>query len=180
MDEYLAWILQTIREDKNIGDWLEGVRYDFARTSINALRHIENGSSVLVCSDKPNRWFVKYITAKVNQDSDRPLLSIIDFDSFFPNFNVFDKNNETSLISDMLDISFTNDYVFWYIGDDKSPYLKISQEKENSILWITNKEIVNSIHLDNDEFLDKKLLDLYSLFNKAITAKIYGEIDLRE
>ena len=177
MEEYLSWILNTIRDEKSLDNWLEEIRFDFARTTINTLKYIENGATVLVCSDNDNKWFVEYIISKINSNTDMPFLPFINFNNFFPHFEDLKSAEDKQLLIDMLDISFPSGYIFWYIGSNGSPYCKISGSKDHSLLWINNTDNpTNGLCFENDEFLDKHLIDSYNLLHKVILAKIYGEI----
>ena len=177
MEEYLEWILERIREDKSLDNWLEEIRFDFARTTINTLTSIEDGVSILVCSDTENKWFAQYVVSKINSNYDEPFMPFIDFNNFFPNVDKLTSNDHYQQLSDMLDISFPNGYIFWYIGDAKSKYFKITNTKDNSLLWLNEQSSTNGIYFEQDELFDKKLLDGYNLLQQAIMAKIYGEID---
>lgn len=177
MEEYLAWILNKIREDKSLDNWLEEIRFDFARTTINTLNSIEDGSSILVCSDTENQWFVKYAVSKINSNCDEPFIPFIDFNNFFPNFDNISTSEQSEQLLDMLDISFPNGFIFWYIGDAQSKYFKFTNTKDNSLLWLNEKNSTNGICFEKDELIDKKLIDSYRLFYQAIMAKIYGEIE---
>lgn len=177
MEDYLEWILEKIREDKSLDSWLEEVRFDFARTTINTLKSVEDGVSILACSDLENQWFTKYAVSKINSNCDEPFMPFIDFNNFFPNFDNLTSSDHYEQLSDMLDISFPNGYIFWYIGDTKSKYFKVANVKESSLLWLNENHSSNGLYFEKDELFDKKLLDGYNLFSQAIMAKIYGEID---
>jgi hypothetical protein len=177
MEEYLAWILERIRQDESLDSWLEEIRFDFARTTINTLASIEDGVSILVCSDTEYNWFVKYVTSKINSNYNEPFIPFIDFNNFFPNFDNLFSIEQYQQLSDMLDISFPNGYIFWYIGDAKSKYFKFTNTKDNSLLWLNEEHSTSGIYFEKDDLIDKKLLDGYNLFYQSIMAKIYGEIE---
>ena len=71
------------------------------------------------------------------------------------------------------------DTVFWYIGksqDNRSTLAKITKKL---FLWIFDEERQGSINLkSNDDGLDMKLLQMFRLYNKTISAALFANINV--
>jgi hypothetical protein len=79
----------------------------------------------------------------------------------------------------MLDISFPNGYVFWYIGRSNSKKAVLPKVTNNSFLWLFDEDFQNSFNLQSsDETLDMKLMQLFRLFDKTIDATLFAEIEV--
>ena len=88
-------------------------------------------------------------------------------------------SQEIELLEDMLDISYPNGYYFWYIGKGNHPYTKLVYRQDNSFLWILDEEVQDSFSLRSaDSLLDIKLLQLYKLFDRTLSAVLFGDLDL--
>ena len=183
MQEFLNWTINTIREDKLIGSWLEERKYDWTPlVSKNISGILDKGRSVLIITDNDREWFAKYILSNINSPSkQRPLLPFYDFKSFNHQINNIKNESDIELIKDMLSISFPNGYYFWYIGRSQSMQATIAKVSKNSFLWLFDEEIPNSFNLkSNDEALDMKLLQMFKLFDKTLSAVLYAQIDVEK
>lgn len=181
MQEFTNWTVKTIREDKYIGSWLEERKFDWipimAKTVTNV---IEKGKSVLLVTDSERDWFAEYILSKINTShSNRPHLPIYDFYGMLRGNHHFHNDLDIELIKDMLDISFPNGYIFWYIGKSSSKKSVLPKVTNNSFLWIFDEDYQNSFNLKStEETLDMKLMQLYRLFDKTIDATLFAEIEV--
>ncbi len=182
MQEFTNWTVERIRDKKNlIGAWLEERKYDWipivAKTITNI---IDKNRSVLIITDDDRDWFLTYILSKMNAKSkDRPLLPFFDFNSFVKNSNKLSSEKDISLVRDLLDISFPNGYIFWYIGKGQDKKSTIAKMSKNSFLWLLDEHGQNSFNLNSlDEALDMKLLQLYRLFDQTIDATLFGQIEV--
>ncbi len=181
MQEFLNWTIDTIREDKLIGSWLEERKYDWTPLISNSVLNIlDKGRSVLVITDNQRDWFSHYILSNINSNKNqRPLLPFYDFKTFTNQINNISSESDIELIKDMLNISFPNGYTFWYIGRSQSDKANIAKISKNSLLWIFDEDIPNSFSLhSNDESLDMKLLQMYRLYNKTLSAALFAQIDV--
>jgi len=180
MQEFLNWTIDTIREDKLISPWLEEKKFEWTPLiSKNIANILYKNYSVLIIVDKEREWFSNYILSNINSSKlNRPFLPFYDFNSFYKQTDYNSKHN-ISNIQDMLKISFPNGYCFWYIGkslDIRSTLAKITQ---NSFLWVFDEERQGSINLkSNDEGLDIKLLEMFRLYNKTLSAVLFAEVNL--
>ncbi len=181
MQEFLNWTIDTIREDKLIGAWMEERKYDWTPQVAKSISHIlDKGRSVLIITDDDREWFGKYILSNINSSKNqRPLLPFYDFKSFINQPKNMKSENDIQLIKDMLNISFPNGYYFWYIGRSQSENATLAKVSKNSFLWLLDEEVPNSFTLRSDnEALDTQLLQMFRLYNKTLSAYLFAEIDI--
>lgn len=183
MQEFLNWTIDTIREDKLIGSWLEERKYDWTPLISKSVSNIiDKGQSVLIITDDDRDWFTQYILSNINSPKNqRPLLPFYNFKSFSNQIKNITTENDIELIKDMLSISFPNGYTFWYIGRSQSSKANIAKISKHSLLWIFDEDISNSFSLrSNDEALDMKLLQMFRLYNKTLSSALFAEIDVEK
>jgi hypothetical protein len=78
----------------------------------------------------------------------------------------------------MLNITFNENYIFWYIGVE-TPMLKFARRKENSFFWIMDMDLSKNFFLKSiDENLDLKLVHLVNLLNESLKGVIFGEVEI--
>ncbi|MBD3840606.1 MAG: HobA family DNA replication regulator [Campylobacterales bacterium] len=181
MQEFINWTVDTIREDKLLGSWLDERKYDWLPLTSKAISNIiDNGKSVLIITDKEREWFLHYVLSNINKTKNgRPLLPFYDFNSFNSNIDNIKTENDIELIKDMLSISFPNGYFFWYIGKSQSKRANLAKISKKPLLWIMDEELPNAFVLrSNDESLDMKLLQMYRLFDKTISGVLFADVDV--
>jgi hypothetical protein len=181
LQEFTNWTVKSIREDKYIGSWMEERKFDWIPLISKTLQNvIDGGKTVLIVSDEPRSWFLKYILSNINKDgSKRPLLPFLDFECTGHNFSNIPKESDIAIIQDMLDLAFPNGYIFWYIGKGSSMKAILPKLSHNSFLWIFDEDASNSFNLrSDDETLDMKLLQLYRLFDKTLDATLFAQIEV--
>lgn len=180
MQEFLNWTVDTIRQDKLLGSWLEERKYDWTPLISQSITNIlDKGRSVLIITDNDFEWYKTYILSHINKKSHgRPLLPFYDFNSFY-NIDTVKSDNDVELIKDMLSISFPNGYFFWYIGKSQNKRSTLAKFSNKPLLWIMDEELSNSFNLKStDESIDMKLLQMYRLFNKTIEAALFAQVDV--
>ncbi|HIQ27483.1 MAG TPA: hypothetical protein EYH42_03170 [Sulfurovum sp.] len=180
MQQLLKWTLETIREEESCFSWMEEYRYEWAPLVKSAVAQSIEGKTVLVMTDESHKWFGKYILNSVNDlRKNRPLLPFYQLSECFPNLHNIHSTQELQLLEDMLEISYPNGYYIWYIGKGEHPYTKLAFRCDDSFLWIMDEEVQNSFALrSSDTLLDIKLLQLYKLFDKTLSAVLFGDLDL--
>ena len=180
MKQLLNWTLGAIREEESSFSWMEEYRYEWAPLIKSAASQILEGKTVLVVTDESRKWFAKYILNSVNDlQKNRPLLPFYPLAEIFPNLSSLYSTQEIQLLEDMLDISYPNGYFIWYIGKGDHPYTKMAYRNDDSFLWIMDQEVPNSFALRSaDTLLDIKLLQLYKLFDRTVSAMIFGDLEL--
>ena len=181
MQEFTNWTIDTIRKDPLLGSWLEERKYDWLPlTSMSISKIIDKGKSVLVITDNDYNWFLQYILHNINKKNlGRPLLPFYDFNSFNSNMDNIKNERDIELIHDMLNISFPNGYFFWYIGKSQSKKSNLAKISKKPLLWLFDEELPNSFVLrSNDESLDMKLIQMYRLFDKTLSAVLFAQVDV--
>ena len=141
---------------------------------------MERGFSIIVITDKEREWFLEYILANINSPKlNRPFLPYYDFKSFYRYMDTVKSDEDISYIKDMLSISFPNGYCFWYIGKSQDVRATIPKVLKHSFLWIFDEEKQDAFNMkSNDEALDMKLLQMFRLYNKSVSASLFAEINV--
>ncbi len=181
MQEFLNWTVETIREDKLISPWLEEKKYEWTplvSKSISSL--LDKGCSVIVITDNDRNWFLEYILTNINNKNyNRPYLPFYDFKAFYKQIDSVKNEDDIAYIKDMLNISFPNGYCFWYIGRSQDVRAIIPKVSKNSFLWLLDEETPDAFNLrSSDEALDMKLLQMFRLYNKTISAALFAQINV--
>ena len=83
------------------------------------------------------------------------------------------------MLDGMLEISFKGDYFFWYIGRGDDKRADIAKRSDDSLLWLMDEDFQNAMPLRSyDEQIDIKLVQLYRLFDRTLSAALFGEVDV--
>ncbi len=181
MQEFLNWTVDTIREDKLLSPWLEEKKYEWiplvAKSILNVL---EKGYSVIIVTDKERDWYLEYIFTNINSPSlNRPFLPFYDVKGLYKYLDEVKSEEDMNYIKDMLNISFPNGYYFWYIGKSQNVRAIIPKVSKNSFLWLFDEETQDAFNLrSKDEALDMKLLQMFRLYNKTLSATLFAEINV--
>ncbi|MFY9106009.1 HobA family DNA replication regulator [Aliarcobacter cryaerophilus] len=181
LQEFLNWTVDTIREDKLLSPWLEEKKFEWSPlVSKNITNILDKSYSILIITDKEREWFLNYILSNINSSKlNRPFLPFYDFSSFYKNLDQIKSEDDISNIKDMLKISFPNGYCFWYIGKSQDNRSTLAKITKSSFLWIFDEERQGSINLkSNDDALDMKLLQMFRLYNKTISAALFANINV--
>ena len=181
LQEFLNWTVDTIREDKLLSPWLEEKKFEWSPlVSKNIINILDKSYSILIITDKEREWFLNYILSNINSSKlNRPFLPFYDFSSFYKNLDQIKSEDDISNIKDMLKISFPNGYCFWYIGKSQDNRSTLAKITKSSFLWIFDEERQGSINLkSNDDGLDMKLLQMFRLYNKTISAALFANINV--
>jgi hypothetical protein len=177
----LSWTIQTIREDDGLGSWLEEIKYEWVPLISDLLSRVlsEDSKTVIIVTDKEYEWFGKYILSKINKaKQQRPYLPFVHIKSYTDNLDSIRGSDDIDLLRDMLDITFKNNYIFWYIGSPDTQRANIAKHTKGSFLWLFDQHVQNSLYLSStDKIIDIKLLQLYRLFDKTLSAALFGEIE---
>jgi len=170
--------LKLIR-DKNM-KWMEEKRLEWIPLISNFISHVLDGKSVFLLTDYKRRWFSNYIINKLNnfQDFKPSFIPIYDLNSLVPQLEYARTDEHYAMIEDMLNISFNENFIFWYVGVETAK-LKFARNKPDSFFWIMDMDLHKNFFLKSiDENLDKKLIDLAYLVNESLKAAIFGEIEV--
>lgn len=181
LQEFLNWTVDAIRQDRLISPWLEEKKFEWTPVvAKNITNLIDKNFSIIIITDKERVWFLEYILTNINSSKlNRPYLPFYDFRSFYRYLDGANKEDDISSIKDMLSISFPNGYSFWYIGKSQDTRANIAKMSKNSFIWLLDEERQDAINLkSNDEALDMKLLQMFRLYNKTISAALFAQINV--
>jgi hypothetical protein len=176
----LEWTKETIKNDKAFDSWLGERVLEWVPLCDDVISSLMEGVPFLVTTDRQRDWLTHYIVDNVNSISNnRPFVPIYSLTSLIPYSHKTDKIEYLDMIEDMLDITFNGNYKYWYIGKENSNIYNLVKRKEGSFVWLMDSEVRNSFYIKSyDDKLDLKLVTLFKLFNKTITASMFGEITL--
>lgn len=182
MKDLFHWTIESIRNDKTKPSWLEERKFEWVQLSKNCLERVLEGYSVIVMTDSERDWFGNYIVDSINRPSkNRPFVPIYSIKSIYPFYASLKNDEDMELLNDMLTISFKGNYLFWYIGSASTRYAKLGLDKDDSFLWVMDDEFQNSFYLSsNDEIVDFKLMQLFRIFDKTLSAVLFNEISLED
>ena len=180
MRQLLDWTLEAIRSQRSDFSWMEEFRYEWTPITKSVVSRLIEGQTILVMSDSKRVWFKKHLLHSINDlTKNRPLLPIFDINGIYPEIDNINDTEDMSLLDDMLSISFPQGYFIWYIGDGDYKASKFAFSKDDSYLWLIDKELPESFILSStDPLLDIKLIQLLKLFEKTIEAVMFCEVDL--
>jgi hypothetical protein len=172
------FVIDYIR--KNGIKWLEERRLDLVPLLADFLSQVIEGKSVLIITDLKREWYSDYLIQKINNFGEfKPsFLPFYKLSSLVPQISQARHPEEFEMIEDMLNISFNENYIFWYIGIETN-LLKFARKKPKSFFWIMDVDLSNNFYLKSiDEKLDMKLITLADLINESIKAAIFGEVEI--
>jgi hypothetical protein len=180
MTEFAQWSLDTIREEGACFSWLEENRFEWTTTTAQALEQILAGKTIILITDERRKWLESYILSAINSKQiERPLLPIVSMHSLYKHYNTINGGDMIDVVEDMINLSYKEDYFFWYIGSGDDKRSDIAKRKDTSYFWIFDEENSNAFNMKSyDKILDIKLLQLYRLLNASINAAIFGEVDV--
>lgn len=180
MQDFAQWSLDAIREEGGCFSWLEEHRFEWTTTTLLAIEQILEAKTIIIITDEKRKWLERYIISNINTSLlDRPFLSIISIDSICPYFKNIENSENIDTIEDLLDTTYNKNYFFWYIGKGEDRRADIAKRSDNSYFWILDEEYLSAFMLKSyDKNLDIKLLQLFKLLNRSISASIFGEVEL--
>lgn len=183
MESIKEWMIRALREENNNGvmsGWLEEDLHKWVRVVSNTLNALLNGTSFIVLSDTPREWFKSYFLTHINAPSrNRPYVPFLGVEGLelFLGEDIRDQKN-IQLASSMLQTIF-QDYAFFYVGKAEGIKAELAMSHENSFLWLLDVDVQNAFSLNSsNKMLDSRLLQLYRLFDQAISLMIYEKISL--
>lgn len=182
MRNFDQWTLESIRHEGAAMSWFEEQRFEWTPAVANALEQVMEGKTILLVTDHDRKWFAQYITASLNKRiQDRPMIPIVCIDALYPHYDHIAGGEAIDTLTDLFDITFKGEYLFWYVGRGDDRRADIAKRNGGSLLWIMDENFQNAIRLRSfDEKIDIKLLQLYRLFDKTLNAVLFGEINVRE
>jgi len=178
--DILAWTKNTVKNDKSLNSWFSERIYEWVPLCDEAISALMQGTPFLVVTDRQRDWFNYYIINNINSiKNNRPFVPVYSLMNFIPYSHKTDKIEHLDMVEDMLDITFKENYRYWYIGSEDSNIYKLVQRKDDSFIWLFDKEAQNTFFLKSyTENLDHQLMSLFKLFNQTITVSMFGEIKI--
>ena len=183
MESLKDWMLKTIREENSKGvmsGWLEEELYKWTPLVSSTLTSLLGGTSFIVLSDTPRAWLRMYILQNINHPSkNRPYMPFLGMENLDVLLGGEKKNlDNLKLAEGMLDLAY-RDYAFFYIGKREGVGAELAISNENSFLWLLDESLPNAFHLESfNPMLDFRLLQLYKIFDRTLSALIAGKIAL--
>ena len=182
MQKFLKWTLESIREDGAQLSWLEELRFEFSATIAQAINQIIVGKTMVVITDNDRKWFETYILSSMNKAlNERPMIPVVSIDAIYPAYDSIVGGELIEMLEDMLQLSFGDEFFFFYIGKGNDVRSDIAKRSPDSLLWLMDEEFSNSMPLHSyDELIDIKLLQLFRQFDKTLSSVLFGEVDVEE
>lgn len=179
MLDLFKWNLELIRTQPCMS-WLEDRREEWTPLLASRLKFLLDGRAFVIICDDETEWFGNYMVSKVNHTANsRPLLPFFTLKSLYKNYSNISTIEEMKLVDDMLNLSFANGIVYFYIGKGDCRRSQIAKNHEDSYMWLIDERAQNSFYLSGqDEMLDMKLIQLFWIFNKSIDAVLFNEVVL--
>lgn len=183
MRKFDQWTLETIRSERAEGSsmsWFEEQRFEWIPPVANAISQLMKGKSIILITDSDREWFSQYILSTLNKRmQERPIIPAYDIHALYPHYDDVIGGESIDMLTDMFDLTFRGEYFFWYIGRGDDRRADIAKRSDNSLLWIMDENFQNALMMRSfDPLLDIKLLQLYRLFDKTLSAVLFGEIDV--
>ncbi|MCI6989091.1 MAG: HobA family DNA replication regulator [Campylobacter sp.] len=177
MQDLFKWSLEEIRKDPLMA-WLEVRREDLIPLLASRVKFLLDGKSFLVFCDDERSWFESYVVKNINKNgNERPLLPFYPLRLIYPRLTSINTVEEMELLNDMLSLSFPNGFVYFYIGRGNYSLSQIAKNKDDSFMWLIDENTPNSFSVDGkDDTLDVKLLNLFRLFDRSISAVLFDQV----
>lgn len=180
MQDFRSWSLGAIREEGVGMSWMEQRLGEWAALLATRLRYVLEGRAFIVITDKQREWFGHYFVSHINSlPATRPFLPFFLLESLYPKFSELTTKEETDLLEDMLSLTFSNGFVYFYVGSSSDSRARLAKTSQTSYMWLFDEEAQNSFYLNSkDEKLDLKLISLCKLFNKSIDAALLAKVNV--
>ncbi len=161
--------------------WFEEQRFEWIPQIVNAMDQIMQGRMIIIVTDHDRRWFSHYISHTINKKiKERPMIPIVFLEGLYPHVDQLTDGESLDTLNDMLQLGFKGEYFFWYIGKGGDEQrADIVKRTDNALMWIMDENYPNALILRSyDHLIDIKLLQLYQLFDRTLSAVLFGEIDV--
>lgn len=144
---------------------------------LSRLRLLLEGSSFILCTDEERVWYESYILGLINSNKNRPLVPFFSLKSMYP--KSLESENDMALLNDLLELTFPNGYIFFYIGRADKKLARLVNSKDDSLLWLFDEQLQNTFYLSsNDKELDFKLICLFKLLNECVNGLLFSKFEL--
>ena len=177
--EFLRYSLDLIRSGGASMSWLEKKRLEFAPLLASRLKLLvqDNMAFIFVCDDERS-WYEEYFLSRINSRSHRPLVPFFSLRALYR--NSLSTQDDIALLNDLLELSFSNGYVFFYVGVSTHKMAQIAKSKDDSLMIVfDDQNINNSLYISSSEDnLDSKLISLYKFFDSSLEAILLSKVNV--
>lgn len=179
MTEFLKYTLDLIRHNSASMSWLEDKRLELAPLLFNRLKLlIQDGRTFIFVSDDNRLWYEEYFLQNINSKSNRPLIPFFSLNSLCK--RQIKNNEDISLVNDLLEITFPNGFVYFYVGLSASNMANIAKSRSDSFFIVFDDEHVqNSLFINQQDVnLDSKLISFYNFFDSLLDAILLSKVNI--
>ena len=169
---FVKWTLETARKGGAAMAWFEERGLDWCEIALKFVNSIIEGRTIVLCVDLGREWFGSYALTALNATPNRPLIPIVQLRSMLPSGFEMQRIEE---IEDMLAIAFGERYSLWCVGSKHYAPLKLALRRENSLVWAFDGDFSAAFNLSLNE-PPARLLQLFDLLDKSLSAVMFGEI----
>lgn len=177
MQDFRSWSLAAIR-DEGVGmSWMEQRLSEWAPLLATRLAYLLQGRAFIIITDREREWFEKYFLTHINPlPTTRPMLPFFSLRALYPRFDEISAKEQADLLEDMLSITFSNGFVYFYIGKSSDARAALAKSSDMSYMWLFDEQSQNGFYLNSsDERLDSKLVSLFKLFSKSVDAVLLAK-----
>ncbi len=177
MNDFLALTLENIRNGGNSLTWMESRRLEWAPLMAARLRYLLEGHAFILMCDEARSWYEEYFLKNINAKPSRPMLPFLPLSAICK--NKIQTQEDIALLNDLLELSFPNGYIYFYIGSSSDKRAQIAKSKDDSLLWLFDEQLQNSFYLNSkDKELDIKLISLFKLLDTSLDAILFSKVSL--
>ncbi|TKX31823.1 HobA family DNA replication regulator [Campylobacter estrildidarum] len=177
MSDFLSFTLENIRNGGTFMAWMESRRLEWAPLMQVKLKYLLEGRTFILMCDEQRSWYEEYFLKNINTKTNRPMLPFVSLNALCK--KKIQKSEEIALLNDLLDVTFPNGYIYFYIGSTMDEKSLIAKSKNDSLLWLFDEQLQNSFFLNSkDKDLDVKLISLYKLLDLSLDAILFSKVSL--
>ena len=177
MSDFLSFTLENIRNGGTFMAWMESRRLEWAPLMAARLRYLLEGRTFVLMCDEQRAWYEEYFLANINSKTTRPMLPFVSLKSLCK--KKIQNIEDIALLNDLLDISFPNGFIYFYIGSASDKKSLIAKSRDDSLLWLFDEQLQDSFYLNSkDKDLDVKLITLYKHFDTSLDAILFSKVSL--
>ncbi|MCX2682359.1 HobA family DNA replication regulator [Campylobacter sp. MIT 21-1685] len=177
MSDFLGWTLENIRNGGTFMAWIESRRLEWTPLIAARLKYLLEGRTFILMCDEQRTWYEEYFLKNINSKAMRPMLPFVSFNCLCR--KKVQSVEDIALVNDLLELSFPNGFVYFYIGSASDQKAQIAKSKNESLLWLFDEQLQNSFYLNSkDKDLDAKLITLYKLFDMSLDAILFSKVSI--
>lgn len=177
MNDFLAYTLENIRNGGAFMTWMESRRLEWAPLMAARLKYLLEGHTFILMCDEERSWYEEYFLKNINAKASRPMLPFVSLNSICR--KKIQSQEDISLLNDLLELTFPNGYIYFYIGSAVDKKAQIAKSKDDSLLWLFDEQLQNSFYLNSkDKDLDMKLISLFKLLDVSLDAILFSKVSL--